>query len=60
LIAAPVLVHYQFGQSLMTDIALSGAALLLILVTAWAIHKSRKAAEFMAPIDEEAVETVTN
>ncbi len=56
LIAAPVLVQYQFGMNLTTDIGLIIGALLLMLITIWAIRKSRAPAEFMAPIDEESIE----
>lgn len=60
LIAAPVLVQYQFGQSLQTDIALLGAALVLMLVTAWAIAKSRKPADFTAPVEEEVAQVTVS
>ncbi len=58
LIVAPILVQYQFGQGLMTDLALLGGALILMLVTAWAIRKSRAPADFVAPIEEESIEAV--
>ncbi|MCF2136831.1 MAG: sodium-translocating pyrophosphatase [Candidatus Thorarchaeota archaeon] len=57
LIVAPILVQYQFGSDMVMNLLLLGGALILMLITAWAIRKSRAPAEFAAPIDEESIET---
>ncbi|MHA1771626.1 MAG: sodium-translocating pyrophosphatase [Candidatus Thorarchaeota archaeon] len=56
LIVAPILVQYQFGSDMVVNLLLLGGALILMLITAWAIRKSRAPAEFAAPIDEESIE----